>query len=234
MKTRQKSSIKFLILTILSSFILLTVGYGADNSSLAILKKIVNDVKKKSQSSEYVQATLGVILISGDQVQTGKKSLAIIKFTEGSIVRLREQSELTLKSEGQKGSMIRESNLMNGSVGFDVQKQRMDQFRLTSPTSVASIRGTKGKWSGGRGHDTLVVTEGLVNLKNNISNKDIDIAAGYIGFSDEDGSLTSRKATDEELADANIAALGGTINELKLEMKDSKGNKKDLKLRYKQ
>ena len=78
------------------------------------------------------------------------------------------------------------------------------------------------------------MTEGLVNLKNNISNKDIDIAAGYIGFSDEDGSLTSRKATDEELADANIAALGGTSNELKLEMKDSKGNKKDLKLRYKQ
>ena len=209
------------------------IGNGANNPSLAMIKKIVNDVKKKSLSTEYTRASLGDILAEGDHVQTGKKSLALIKFLDGSIIRLREQSEIILNVEGQRSSMIRESHILRGSLGFEVVKQQSDRFRLTSPTSVASIRGTKGKWSGGQGHDTLIVTEGLVNLKNKISNKDIDISAGYIGFSDEDGSLSSRKATDEELTDANEAAIGKTMNELKFEMNDSKGNKKELKLRYK-
>jgi hypothetical protein len=234
MINRYLTIVKYFLLILVSIFIFLSIGTGADSVSLAVIKKVYKDVKKKSGQSEYIQASTGDILLSGDQVQTGKGSLALIKFTDGSIVRLREQSLLTMTAEGQQGSLIKEQYLLKGSVGFDVQKQRADQFRLTSPTSVASIRGTKGKWSGGQGHDTLVVTEGLVNLKNKISAKDVDIAAGYIGFSDENGTLTSRLATKEELEDANNAVFGGATNELKLEMKDSKGNKKELKLRYKQ
>ena len=118
-------------------------------------------------------------------------------------------------------------------MGFEVRKQTDERFRLTSPTSVASIRGTKGKWSGGHGNDTLIVVEGLVNLKNVNSNNEVDVAAGNIGFSNEDGSVTSRPATAQELADADNAAGTGSSNELKLEFRDSQGNKKQLKLRYK-
>ena len=55
-----------------------------------------------------------------------------------------------------------------------------------------------------------------------------------IGFSNDDGSVSSRKATAQELADANRTANGGADNELKLELRDGQGNKKDLKLRFKQ
>ena len=64
--------------------------------------------------------------------------------------------------------------------------------------------------------------------------KEVDVAAGEIGFSNDDGTVTSRKATAQELADANRTANGGTDNELKLELRDGQGNKKDLKLRFKQ
>ena len=68
------------------------------------------------------------------------------------MLRLREQSELTLNGEGIRVAMIRAPHLTKGSVGFDVKKQNEGSaFRLTSPTSVASIRGTKGKWGGGEG-----------------------------------------------------------------------------------
>jgi len=234
MINRKRIIIKSLLLILISSCFLLTIVSGADRISLAVIKKVLNDVKKKPTEGNFTQVSTGDIVFASDQIQTGKRSLALLKFSDGSIVRLREQSLLTIIGEGQKGSMIKEQYLLKGSVGFDVQKQKADQFRLTSPTSVASIRGTKGKWSGGQGHDTLVVTEGLVNLRNKISGKDIDVAAGYIGFSDEDGSISSRIATNDEITDANYAALGGETNELKLEMKDPKGNKKELKLRYKQ
>jgi len=60
------------------------------------------------------------------------------------------------------------------------------------------------------------------------------VPEGSIGFSNADGSISSRPANDSELADANNAADGGTSHEMKLELKDSKGNKKDLKLKFKQ
>jgi hypothetical protein len=198
-----------------------------------LITKIIPEVSKKSVSTDWGKATKGEMLVSGDQVRTEKSSLAIIKFLDNSIVRVRELSDLTINGEVNGGKFTKSVRLGGGAVGFEVRKQIDEQFRLTSPTSVASIRGTKGKWSGGHGNDTLVVIEGLVNLRNLNSNKDVDVGEGNIGFSNEDGSVTSRQATAEELADAGNAVTTGSTNELKLEFKDPQGNKKQLKLKYK-
>ncbi len=204
----------------------------AENITLALVTKIIEEVMRKSTASDWTKAVRGDVLVAGDEVKTGKNSLAVIKFTDNSIMRLRELSELMVTAEGPRGSMTKTLELHKGAFGFDVQKQQNEQFHLTSPTSVASIRGTKGKWSGGSGSDTLIVVEGLVNLKNLKSDKDLDIAGGFIGFSDDQGNLTFRKATEQELADASGAGGSGTSNELKMELKDAKGNKRELKLRY--
>ena len=226
---RQTAMAIFLIVPL----VLMSVGFLSGPRTIALITKVVPEVSRRSATTEWAKAARGDQLISGDRVRTEKRSLAIIKFMDNSIVRLREQSELTITGEVAGNKPSRVIGLSKGGFGFEIQKQHGDQFRLTSPTSVASIRGTRGKLSGGQGFDTLVVTEGLVNFRNNVSGKDIDVAAGYIGFSNQDGSLTSRQATAQELADANSAATGGTDNELRLELKDSQGNKKELKLKYK-
>jgi len=200
--------------------------------TLALIMKVIPDVTKKTSASDWGAAGKSDQLVAGDQVRTGKHALAVLKFLDRSIVRVREQSQITIGSEAAT-MPIKVVQLGSGAVGFDIKKQIDQQFRFTSPTSVASIRGTKGKWSGGLGNDTLVVTEGLVNLKNQPSDKNIDVPAGYIGFSGQDGSLSSRLATAQELADATSAATtGGSPNELNLEMRDSNGNKKDLKIKF--
>ena len=205
---------------------------AAASSSLALVFKTVLDVTRKAPANdEWLKAMRGEPLASGDQVKTGDRSLAVVKFLDNSILRVRAQSLLTVSGEGAHGSAIRTIELNGGAFGFEVKKQKTDeQFRLTSPTSVASIRGTRGKWSRGA-NDTLVVTEGLVNLKNNVSNKDTDVPAGWVGISGPDGSLSSRQATKGELDDADAAATGGE-NDLRLELKDAKGNKKELHLKY--
>lgn len=231
----QKHPLKRIGLLILA-FIIIIGAYGfiSNTMSLAIVTKTIKSVTKKAATTDWANVVKGEFLMAGDQLKTGKKSLAIVKFADNSILRVREQSQLTVLGEGAKGSMIKSAHLTGGGIGFDVKKQQNEQFRLTSPTSVASIRGTRGKWSGGRGYDTLIVLEGLVNLRNLISNKDVDVFLGFIGFSNEDGSISTREATDDELADADQALSNGAMNELKLELKDQKGNKKELKLRYKE
>ncbi len=227
--------VKFIIVCIIGAVVATSdQGQASDASTLALVFKTVQDVTRKAEAAgEWIKTVKGENLTSGDQVKTGKLSLAIVKFLDNSVLRVREQSILTVSGEGSRGSLIRTIQLTGGSFGFDVKKQRQnEQFRLTSPTSVASIRGTKGKWSGGAGSDTLVVGEGLVNLRNSASGKDVEVGAGFIGFSNQDGSVSVRQATKQELADANTAATGDTGNELKLELRDSQGNKKELKLRY--
>src|SRR5437870_3436717 len=136
-------------------------GYRDERGTLAMVFKAVQDVTKKiPPADEWIKTAKGENLTSGDQVKTGRQSLAIVKFLDNSILRVREQSILTLSSEGTRGAEIKTIELTGGAFGFEVKKQRQnEQFRLTSPTSVASIRGTKGKWSGGTGEDTLIVAE---------------------------------------------------------------------------
>src|SRR5258707_13475514 len=142
-------------------------GYRSENMTLALITKIVQEVTRKSPPEDWMKAAKGDPLISGNQVKTGAKSLAIVKFIDNSIIRVREHSELTITGRSlTQGTMSKDVQLNGGSFGFEVKKQKQnEQFRLTSPTSVASIRGTRGKMSGGQGNDTLVVTEGLGNLR---------------------------------------------------------------------
>ena len=208
---------------------------AGENAAVALITKTIKAVSKKSPSAEWLKAAKGDPLGSGDQVQTDVKSLAVVKFIDNSIVRVREQSELTISGESTTPrSLSKDIHMTQGAFGFDVKKQKQnEQFRFTSPTSVASIRGTKGKRSCGPLGDTLLTLEGLVNLLNSISNKDLDIPAGYIGFCFPDGSISSRKATQEELDDAANLLTGGPGSDLKLELQDSHGNKKDLRIRNK-
>jgi hypothetical protein len=223
-----------IILLIVAVTVAAVSTVAAQTSAVALITKSINEVTKTNTSGESTPGAKGTILFNDERVKTGKKSLALIKFQDdNSMVRLRELSEMTISNNVENGSTIRGTALTRGGLGFSVQKQQQNkQFRLTSPTSVASIRGTRGTWSGGIGKDTLLVVEGLVNLKNSKSNKDIDVPAGFIGFSNEDGSLSSRQATEEELLLAGRIITGTSPNELKLEMKNPNGSKKVLKLKY--
>lgn len=211
-----------------------SLGLGPAATPIALIMKVVPDVEKKNSALEWNAARKGDQLNAGDQVRTGKSGLAIVRFLDKSIVRVREQSLVTVNGDAGSGKYTKVVDIHDGAVGFDIRKQVNEQFRFTSPTSVASIRGTQGLMTDFQNNDTLVVVVGLVNLKNIPGNKDLDIPAGFIGFSGSDGSLTSRQATADELKYATSLATGGTGGELKFELKDPKGNKKDLKIKFKQ
>ena len=228
---------RFLVILIGLFLILATVVTAGENPNVALVKKTVNDVQKKTPETSWEKAAIGTPLMGEDQVSTGKRSFALVKFTaDNSIVRVREQSLLTVKGEGPRNSLIKEVLLTKGGVGFNVTKQRQNQeFRLTSPTSVASIRGTKGKWSRGEQADTLIVIEGLVNLRNRNSNREVDVGAGFIGISYDDGTVILRPASADELENALwTSSTDERTNEIKFDLKDKKGNTKRLKLQYKE
>ncbi|MBI5475886.1 MAG: FecR domain-containing protein [Ignavibacteriales bacterium] len=226
-----------LVLVIILLIAPLSNAISSGDSGVAVVKKAVNNVIKESSGGKIERAEKSPSLFSNDKLITGRKAFALVKFVEdNSILRIREQSILTIKADGPRNSSLKEAFLDKGSVGFDITKQQNNQqFQLTSPTSVASIRGTKGKWCRSEHSDTLILIEGRVVLKNRLSNNEIEIEAGFIGISNEDGTIEKRAATEEELKNADRFASSDDIRrQLKIEMRDPRGNNKTLKLDYKE
>ncbi len=205
-------------------------------SPVALVSKVVLDVTRKEAFKDWQIARRGETLSSGDRVKTGEKSVAVIKFKDNSMVRVRELSELTVTGTTNGSSFSKSVNVESGVVGFNIKKQRSDEeFRFTSPTSVASIRGTSGKFVSGGFSDTLTIIEGAVLMTNSASFEFVEVRAGYTGISNSNGTISTRPATQEELTTAsNAARVSDQENKLEIELRDNQGNRKELKIEIKE
>jgi hypothetical protein len=206
-----------------------------DEQPIGLFSKVILDVTHKVPDSTWQMATRGQTLGSGDMIKTGLRSFAVIKFKDNSLVRVREQSEVTVTGILQEKRFSKSVDIRNGGVGFNVTKQRTEEeFRFSSPTSVASIRGTGGVFIRGE-FDTLTVIDGAVLIRNTVSSDTATVQAGYTALSGPDGSLRVRASTREEKRSAEDATRSGDQpRQLKLQLRNSKGEEEELILDYKE
>jgi hypothetical protein len=203
------------------------------DAPIGLLSKVILEVLRKESGKTWENAMRGQTLGSGDMVRTGPKSLAIIKFKDNSLVRLRERSELTVTGTITGGAFYKAVEVQTGVVGFNVQKQRSgEEFRFTSPTSVASIRGTAGMFTAKTMSDTLMVTEGSVFYTNRVSNKSVDVLSGFTGISNRDGTIQTRRSTESERRAALEAQQDDQRKKLEIELRDPQGKTNRLKIEY--
>ena len=208
----------------------------AAGTTVATLSKAIADVTRKEPDREWQKAKMGELLNTGDRLKTGERSVAIIKFKDNSLVRVREESEVIVTGTMSGNAFSKSVTIDQGGLGFNVAKQRAgEEFRFTSPTSVASIRGTGGEFITSHDGDTLIVLNGTITFSNNASSRSLDIGAGYTGISQPDGNLLSRLATDDEKKSAEDAIrTGDQPMKLEFELRDGQGRTKNLRIDYKQ
>lgn len=136
---------KMILLFALVLFLINSVTYSQSDKPVALVKKVVKIVDyNKGSETDWESAKTGTPLIDGGQVKTGPKSLALVLFTEGSLLRVRENSILNIYGSKEGNKVKRNTVMQKGTLGFDVKKQGDDEFKFTTPTAVASIRGTDG------------------------------------------------------------------------------------------
>jgi len=204
------------------------------NSSIALISKVVLDVSRQEVGKDWQMADRGETLASGDKIKTGIKSIAVIKFKDNSLVRVREKTVLTVTGEMKGTAFSKTVTMEKGVVGFNIKKQQLqEEFRFKSPTSVASIRGTGGQFITHEAADTLTIIEGNVRLTNNISSDFVDVEAGFTGISNADGSIYKRPSTQAERTAAEDAIkVGKKDSRLEFELRDSQGNQKQLRIDF--
>ena len=201
----------YIIVTVLSVvLLLLSVAWQnpQDKRDIqAYVVKVVNKVTKQGGPTKgWSDAITSDRLKAGYEVRTEGGSLAIIKFQDDSKLIVRQKSIVSIKGQVQgKQILDRTVHMTSGNMAFNVKKSEKEQFRFSSPVSVASIRGTEGAYIVGQtgggmliDQDLLIILQGLADFLNLRSDKSVQVGTGQTGLADGDGNISSRQSTPDE------------------------------------
>lgn len=190
---------KKILLIVISIFFISVAADAQKKKAVATVFKPVGTVDHKQENKDWTKAKPAAPLISGDLIRTGENSFAIIKFLENSVLRVQEKSEVTINGEITKGEFSKNVHLDRGELGFNVKKRPNEKFEFSTPTSVASIRGTNGLLIAGvDSNDVLILGSGTVDFRNLISNFSTRVVGGQTAYSFPDGTIKVDSTTQEE------------------------------------
>ncbi len=143
------------------------------NDQVAIVTKSKGKVEYKKFSDEKISLGLpiGSSLYIEDEIQTGDDgSVIFVYLDDKSMIKVQNNTRLTVKGNSDSNSILKQINIKNGQMKLNVPKQKKGQFTIVSPTSVASVKGTKfwvdiDEIEG----DQFFGLEGIVEIRNLIS-----------------------------------------------------------------
>jgi hypothetical protein len=209
--------------------------FDTDVKPIAMIMKIIKeDVHRRTPGSDWQLAKRGDRLASKDNLKTGPKAFAIVKFNDNTLLKVRPNSEITITGEIAGTVFSKSVDLTRGGTDFDVNKQEKEKFEFTTPTSVASIRGTNGRFiTNPDSSDYLFINRGLASLLNLISQKSTDVGSGQVGISYRDGRVEVRIMTQEEqseLQDTGQLREGGGLQNFEMDFRDNQGQNHQLKI----
>lgn len=194
--------------SLLIVFILpLLFGFASDKNSsypedtpVALVKKIVRNVDyRKVGQDDWATARTGLPLSNGEEVRTASNSLALILFTDGSgLLRVQPNSVLKVYGDFADKKMNKNTFIDKGTVGFDVKKQEDEEFKFTTPTAVASIRGTEGLFEvADNGESVMILKTGSVELQTKTGKK-VTLTQGNTAVFDLEGNVTITPSTEND------------------------------------
>ncbi|MBU2447225.1 MAG: FecR family protein [Bacteroidetes bacterium] len=145
MKTNKILLLTVVVFSLLNIFLTEGISGEFEKSAAAIVTKVIQSVEHKSADSDWTSTKHLTMLETSDVLRTGERSLAIVRFLDGSNLRVREKTIITIYADKKPNGLSKNTRIDVGKMRFETVKQKGDdEFLITTPTAVASIRGTKG------------------------------------------------------------------------------------------
>ena len=110
--------------------------------------------------TQTASVNVGAKLQQGEKVRTAKDGRAVVRLGDGTLIEMRDRSELSLSRNGQ-GTTI---HLDRGSIVVEAAKQRDGKLFVESGDSLVSVTGTIFSVNNGTKGSRVSVIEGEVNL----------------------------------------------------------------------
>ena len=156
--------INYTIILFINLFLYIQLGFAADPVAIVLRERGNVDVFRKDETTAR-DARKGFVLYDGDKITTGASSLCMIKYTDDkSLLRIKANS--TCVVEGTKEGDETNKNIIVEVGTFFVDLFRpKGRFTVTTPTSVASVKGTKW-WIIQNSPTKYIVIEGMIDCEN--------------------------------------------------------------------
>ena len=163
-----KNRTSFLIIPLILT--LSSIGYAQNvhDSALALKKRGEAHRKAYGVNTLDEQVEVGMWFSNYDSVKTGAASFLAILFTDDkSIIKMRENSDLTIQRTITPTQTLRQIRLNRGKLKLKVTPQVVEKYEIISAISVASVEGTEF-WLivDPNGTDTFIGLEGSVEILN--------------------------------------------------------------------
>lgn len=215
------------------ALILLTIAVTYSQSKpIAVVLKARGTVSVVSNGSTKT-VKRGTRVMAGDVVKSGGgSSYAMLRFLDDkSTLRIRKNSSVKIQGQVQSDNSIAKNVILEvGDVFASVVQQKGD-FRVSTPTSVASVKGTKFQsvFDPATGEHITYLMDGLVGI--NIGGSELDLTQGNAIKVNKDG--TYEIVPESELDKFGIVPFDdeAPTDEIEVEFRDANGNLKTIKIK---
>lgn len=179
--------------------ICLMTGFTVAESIARVMKAQGEVNIKRLGGPEFAEAAApGVAINNGDALKVGELGFAVVVFIDDrSVIKVKENSEFEfVDSESSRTLKIENGTLINQIA----TEGRSKTFRIETPTSVASVKGTEftAIVNSIFGVDQFLGSSGLVEVLNLISQQIVSIGAGQKAISNIAGALIQAPALPNE------------------------------------
>jgi hypothetical protein len=224
MKTKNQI---FVALATLIVVITVTLLYAAE--TVAIVLKSTGSVSlMRGEKAAATKMDKGVRLQDGDKIVTGDKSFSAIRFVDdASTVRIRANSTCRIKAKKEKDEILKNVYLEVGALYAKVTQQR-GKFEVSTPTSVASVKGTE--WISEQKFEGMTLYHcltGVIEVSNEAGSALAKIGETVEVLSSSSAPVTRKTGEGEGIWDDGL----GLEDNYEFEFENQSGEKKLLKFK---
>ena len=131
----------------ISNTILLIILYitALFSEEVAVVTKNNGNIKYKKFSANLFKNKInpGMELFNQDLLSTGDDGFIMFAYLDdGSLIKVHKNSKVFVNGEVKNNIINKDIIIDDGFIKFDINKQKQNEFKVVTPTSVASVKGT--------------------------------------------------------------------------------------------
>ena len=170
---------------------------------IAIVTKKNGDVKHKADSATLFKNKVnpGMELYNNDLLVTGNNGFVMFAYLDdGSLIKVYKNSKVYVTGDLKNKIIDKKVIIDDGLLKFDVEKQKQNEFKVVTPTSVASVKGTAFYIDINDQNDIFYGVDGTVEILNIESNEILTLSKRKKITSSDDGTILSEEINEKDLS----------------------------------
>ena len=184
-------------------FLFYVISFIFCNETLGIVTKTKGKVEYQKFSTNKFTTDIykGLGLHGDDRIRTGDNGFSIYRYLDdASSIKILKNSDVHIEGRVKARNIIKNVEINNGILNFNIDKQSDGFFTVVTPTSIATVKGTNF-WliCGGPEGDRFFGVEGTVEIKNIESGKIVILKEDSIVLSNSNGNILSQNMNIQDL-----------------------------------